>query len=48
MCLNIKMNIAKKKLDLYVKKHGLNDEKTMKQSQKVNILINEYYKKHSK
>lgn len=48
MLLTLRINISKKKLDRYVKRYGLNAEKTMKQSQKVNILINEHYKKHDK
>ena len=36
---------AKKKLDEYVEKYGLQDERTLKQSIIANNLINEYYKK---
>lgn len=48
MLLKLKLNKEKKKLNEYVEIYGIQDEKTMKQSVKVNNLINKYYKKHSK
>lgn len=48
MLLEFRMNRAKKKLDLYVEKYGLQHERTIKQSVRANNLINQYYKKHRK
>ena len=42
--LNFKIERAKKKLDKYVEKYGLKDERTIKQSNKANKLINQFYK----
>lgn len=43
MFLNLKINLAKRKLDKYVEKYGLHHEKTIKASRKVDKLINKHY-----
>ena len=46
MLLDYRINRAKKKLSLYIEKYGLQDERTLKQSERANNLINKYYEKH--
>lgn len=43
MLLNFKIKIKKLILAIYAKKYGINHEKTQKQSEKLDSLINKYY-----
>ena len=41
--MNIRIKCRKIILAIYAKKYGINHEKTQKESQKLDILINKYY-----
>ncbi len=42
--LKIKLFFEKKKLEIIVKKYGITDDETLKQSHKLDKLINQYYR----
>ena len=48
MLLILRMRYAKRKLNKYVEKYGLNDKRTLKQSRKTDKIMTQFHSKYIK